>query len=444
MESLINKMSLPMHPDNDKRLMALERAEELKHRIEGYLEAVKHIPTGFKLEEQNQARKSKILDFYGATESDWDNWRWQMRNRISDVKKLRQLLPLTDEEAGHIEFVSKKFRWAVSPYYLSLMQVDNPSCPVRMQGIPSIWEIRDSWGKEDPMAEEYTSPAPRITRRYADRLIINVTNQCAMFCRHCQRRRNIGEVDRPASVEDIKASIDYIRANPEVRDVLITGGDPLTLSDGWLDWILTELDNIEHVEIKRIGTRVPVTMPQRITPELCNMLEKHHPIFINTHFNHPMEVTREALKATRMLAKAGISLGNQAVLLKGINNDPNVMKKLNHELLKIHVRPYYIFHAKHVKGTAHFITTIQEGLEIMENLRGYTSGLAVPWYIINAPGGAGKTPLLPQYLLSLEKDNVLIRTWEGKVFRFANGGYTENNSDPQENMSDRYDYEPGY
>ncbi len=444
MEGLINKISLPMRSDNDKREVALERADELKHRIEDYLEAVKYIPTGFMSEEKNQARKRKIMDYFGATESDWNNWRWQMRNRISDVKKLRQLLTLSDEEAGQIEFVSKKFRWAVSPYYLSLMQPDNPDCPVRMQGIPSIMEIRDNWGKEDPMAEEYTSPAPRITRRYADRLIINATNQCAMFCRHCQRRRNIGEVDRPALAEDIKASIDYIRDNPEVRDVLITGGDPLTLSDDWLDWILTELDNIEHVEIKRIGTRVPVTMPQRITPELCEMLEKHHPLYINTHFNHPIEVTREAFKATRMLAKAGIPLGNQAVLLKGINNNPHVMKKLNHELLKIHVRPYYIFHAKPVKGTTHFVTTIQEGLEIMENLRGYTSGLAVPWYIINAPGGAGKTPLLPQYLLSVEKDNVMIRTWEGKVFRCNNGGYAENNIDPLAGMPGSQDYEPDF
>jgi len=443
MKSVINRKRLPIPSDNNKkRVIALERAEELKQHIEGFLEAVKDIPSGFKLEERNKVRKSAILDFFGATESDWNNWHWQMRNRIRDVRVLRKIFPLTDEEAGHIEFVSKKYRWAVSPYYLSLMQTDNPNCPVRMQGIPSILEIRDNCGKEDPMAEEYTSPAPRITRRYADRLIINITNQCAMFCRHCQRRRNIGEVDRPASVEDVKASIDYIRANPEVRDVLITGGDPLTLSDEWLDWILTELDKIEHVEIKRIGTRVPVTMPQRITPELCNMLEKHHPIFINTHFNHPMEVTKEALKATRMLAKAAIPLGNQAVLLKGINNDPHVMKKLNQELLKIHVRPYYIFHAKHVKGTAHFITTVQEGLEIMENLRGYTSGLAVPAYIVNAPGGAGKTPLLPQYLLSVEKDNVLIRTWEGKVFRFANGGSAVNNGDPYANIPNPFDYEP--
>lgn len=406
---------------HDKRDIALDRAKELKQCIENYLEAAKSIPTGFKLEEEYQARKKELLQFFGATEENWQDWHWQIRNRISDVGTLRKLWPLTDEEANQIESVSKKFRWAVSPYYLSLMEPGNPGCPVRMQGIPSIRELQDNWGELDPMAEEYTSPAPRITRRYADRLIVNVTNQCAMFCRHCQRRRSIGEVDKPAPVEEIKAAVDYIRQNTEVRDVLITGGDPLTLSDEWLDWILSELDKIEHVEIKRIGSRTPVTMPQRITPELCAMLENHHPLYLNTHFNHPKEVTKEALRATRMLAKSGIPLGNQAVLLKGINNDPHVMKKLNHELLKIHVRPYYIFHAKPVKGTTHFVTTVQEGLEIMENLRGYTSGLAIPWYIINAPGGAGKTPLLPQYLLSMGKDYVMIRTWEGKVFRCANG-----------------------
>ncbi len=313
------------------------------------------------------------------------------------------------------------YRWAISPYYASLMDEDNPRCPIRMQAVPSKYEIDDPYGVADPMAEEYTSPAPRITRRYADRLIINVTNQCAMFCRHCQRRRNIGEVDLPAKKEEIQAAIDYIRENPEIRDVLITGGDPLTLSDETIDWILSELDAIEHVEIKRIGSRTPVTMPMRITQELCDMLEKHHPLYLNTHFNHPKEVTPAALEACRRLAKAGIALGNQAVLLKGINNDPHVMKKLNHELLKIHVRPYYIFHAKSVKGTSHFVTTVQDGMEIMEYLRGYTSGLAIPWYIINAPEGHGKTPIVPNYLVSMGKDYVLIRNWEGKVFKYPNG-----------------------
>lgn len=407
--------------DMQKRQIALERAGELKSRIDEYREASEKIPTGFKLDDQYKAQKKKILAFFGAGEDDWNDWHWQLRNRVSDVETLDKFLSLTPEEKSQLKEISEKFRWAVSPYYLSLMDPEDPKCPVRMQGIPSIQELQDTTGKDDPMGEEFTSPAPRITRRYADRLIINVTNQCAMFCRHCQRRRNIGEIDTPAPVPEIEAAIEYIRTNPEIRDVLITGGDPLTLSDDRLDWILSELDKIEHVEIKRLGTRTPVTMPQRITPELCDMLEKHHPLYVNTHFNHPKEVTRESLRATRLLAKAGIQLGNQAVLLKGINNDKHVMKKLNHELLKIHVRPYYIFHAKSVRGTSHFIPTVQEGLEIMEHLRGYTSGLAIPWYIMNAPGGAGKTPLLPQYLLSMGKDYVMIRTWEGKVFRCPNG-----------------------
>jgi len=407
--------------DGKKRKLAVDRSDELKRRINEYREASKDIPTGFKLESEYAARKIKILAFFNATEKDWNDWHWQIQNRISDVQILQKFLLLSDEEVKQLTEVSKTCRWAVSPYYLSLMDPEDSNCPVRMQAIPSIREIQDSTGEHDPMGEEYTSPAPRITRRYADRLIINVTNQCAMFCRHCQRRRDIGEVDKPSPVLEIEAAIDYIRNSPEVRDVFITGGDPFTLTDDRLDWILSELDKIEHVEIKRIGSRTPVTMPQRITPELCNMLEKHHPLYVNTHFNHPKEVTREALQATRLLAKAAIPLGNQSVLLKGINNDKHVMKKLNHELLKIHVRPYYIFHAKAVKGTTHFIPTVQDGLDIMEHLRGYTSGLAVPWYIINAPGGKGKTPLVPQYLLSIGPDYVMFRTWEGEVFRYPNG-----------------------
>ncbi|MGB4070304.1 MAG: glutamate 2,3-aminomutase [bacterium] len=405
----------------EKRAIALERAKELRQKIEPYLEAQKEIETGFKLADRFAARKEKLKEIFGATEEQWNDWHWQVANRITDLDTLCKVINLSEEEKAAVERVGSTYRWAISPYYASLMDEDNPRCPIRMQAVPSKYEIDDPYGVADPMAEEYTSPAPRITRRYADRLIINVTNQCAMFCRHCQRRRNIGEVDLPAKKEEIQAAIDYIRENPEIRDVLITGGDPLTLSDETIDWILSELDAIEHVEIKRIGSRTPVTMPMRITQELCDMLEKHHPLYLNTHFNHPKEVTPAALEACRRLAKAGIALGNQAVLLKGINNDPHVMKKLNHELLKIHVRPYYIFHAKSVKGTSHFVTTVQDGMEIMEYLRGYTSGLAIPWYIINAPEGHGKTPIVPNYLVSMGKDYVLIRNWEGKVFKYPNG-----------------------
>ncbi len=406
---------------DEKRKIALQRADELKNRIRPYLEVKDSILTGFDLVDKNKKNKEKILDFFNATEDDWNDWHWQIRNRICDVETLGKIVNLKEEDKEVITKIQKDYRWAISPYYLSIMDLESTSCPVWLQAIPSVYELDDPYGKEDPMAEEYTSPAPRITRRYPDRLILIVTNQCAMFCRHCQRRRNIDEIDKPAAKDDIKEAIQYIRDNPEIRDVLITGGDPFTLSDEKLEWIISEIRAIPTVEIIRLGSRTIVTMPQRITQKLCDMLEKYHPLYVNTHFNHPREITPEALEATRKLAKAGIPLGNQAVLLKGINNDPHVMKKLNQTLLRIHVKPYYIFHAKSVKGTSHFVTRIEDGLEIMEHLRGHTSGMAIPTYIINAPDGNGKTPILPHYLISQGKDYVLIRNWEGKVFKYPNG-----------------------
>jgi len=404
----------------EKRQISNLRAEELAGRIQDYLEARQRIPSGLEMEDRLQERKAKILKLLNGTEEDWQNWKWQMANRISDVNILKEVLELSEAEVQEIREVGQKFRWAISPYYLSLIAPQNPMDPVRLQSIPRGAELAPGSGEADPMGEEFTNPAPRITRRYPDRLIINVTNVCAMYCRHCQRRRNIGETDRHACREDLEAALDYIRRHPEIRDVLITGGDALMLSDERLDWLLTELDNIPHVEIKRLGTRTLVTLPQRITPELCEMLAKHPPLYLNTQFNHPQEVTREALAAADRLVRAGVVLGNQAVLLRHVNNDKHVMKKLNHELLKIRVRPYYIFHAKEVIGTGHFITSVEEGLEIMEHLRGYTSGLAVPTYIINAPNGYGKTPMLPEYLVSLGKDKVYIRTWEKRVFEYPN------------------------
>ncbi|HHX76857.1 MAG TPA: glutamate 2,3-aminomutase [Firmicutes bacterium] len=424
--------------NEEKRQIALKRAAELKERIKEYLEVQDSIPTGFKLEAENKRRKQLIMDYFKATEEDWQDWHWQIRNRITDVDTLSRFLNLTRREKEEIAEVGKHYRWATSPYYLSLMDPDDPACPVRLQAIPSIKELHDDYGTADPMAEEFTSPAPRITRRYPDRLIINVTNQCAMYCRHCQRRRNIGEVDRPAPLNELKQAIEYIASCPEIRDVLITGGDAFALSDERLDWLLTELDKIPHVEIKRLGSRMLVTLPQRITPSLCAVLEKHHPIYVNSHFNSPKEVTRETQEACRRLAKAGVSIGNQAVLLKGVNNNPHVMKKLNHELLRIHVRPYYIFHAKSVKGASHFVTSVQEGIEIMESLRGQTSGLAIPTYIINAPDGKGKTPILPNYIISWGKGYVTIRTWEGETFKYPNRCGAEEEHIPFKYMEDIY------
>ncbi|EOD00517.1 glutamate 2,3-aminomutase [Caldisalinibacter kiritimatiensis] len=405
---------------SEKRKVSLERAEELKSRIEDYLDERDKVAKGLEMTDEFTAAKERILKILGGTEEDWNDYKWQLKNRISDVKTLEKIINLSERERGEIEKVGKNFRWAISPYYASLMDPDDRFDPIRLLSVPTVLEVSDIDGDMDPMGEEYTNPAGSITRRYPDRLIINVTNECAMYCRHCQRRRNIGQKDEHKSTDVIKESIEYIRNNEEIRDVLITGGDPLTIPDHRLEWILEELRQIPHVEIIRIGSRTPVTMPQRITDELANMLKKYHPIYINTHFNHPKEITEEAKKACEKLANAGIPLGNQAVLLNGINNDKYVMKALNHELLKIRVRPYYIFHAKHVRGTTHFNTSVDDGIEIMEYLRGYTSGLAIPTYIINAPKGQGKTPILPQYLISRGRDHILIRTWEGKVIKYEN------------------------
>ena len=396
------------------RLHALERAAELKQMITPYLKQADTIPTGRSCSEMYEYRRAKILKYFKATLDDWENWHWQMTHRILDSRELANLLALSAGEIQEIENAGKTYRWAVSPYYLSLMDDTDPLDPIRLQGLPTKAELFDEIGEEDPMGEKITSPAPGITRRYPDRLIINVTNMCAMYCRHCQRRRNIGETDTHTPKAQLVAALDYIRANPEIRDVLITGGDALLLSDHTLDWLLAELHAIPHVEIKRLGTRTPVTLPMRITDELCTILSKYPPIYINTQFNHPKEVTEEAKNAADKLVAAGVVLGNQAVLLKGINNEPAVMKKLNQELLKIRVRPYYIFHAKNVKGTRHFVPRIQDGIDIMEQLRGHTSGLAVPTYIINAPKGGGKTPIAPQYLVHLNENKAVLRTWEGK------------------------------
>ncbi|MDO7786001.1 glutamate 2,3-aminomutase [Desulforamulus aquiferis] len=408
--------------EQEKRRVALRRARELKARIDGYLKEKQNIPNGFEIQEEYCQAKAAILNYFQAGEEQWKDWHWQMTNRIRDVKVLGSLLKLTSEELEDIDKVGRHYRWAVSPYYLALAIAGGVKGPVWVQAIPSIEETKDRYGAEDPMGEEFTSPAPAITRRYPDRLIINVTNQCAMYCRHCQRRRNIGEIDVHKPRKALESAIKYIKENTEIRDVLITGGDALLLSDKQIDWLLTELDNIPHVEIKRIGTRTPVTMPQRITPELCAVLEKHPPIYINSQFNSPLEVTPEAKEACDRLIKAGVVLGNQAVLLKNVNNNANVMKKLNQSLLKIRVRPYYIFHAKAVKGTRHFITGIDEGIEIMEQLRGHTSGLAVPTYIINAPNGYGKTPILPQYLVENKGEQITLRTWEKRIIPYNLGG----------------------
>lgn len=404
----------------EKRAIALKRAAVLKDKIKDYQEALKHIQTGFNQWERILENQNRIKSFFNASDEEWESWAWQLKNRIKSSAVLKKLLPLSEQETEEIEKTGTKFRWAVSPYYLSLIDTNNRHDPVKLQCIPRLQELLDSNGFDDPMGEEYNMPAPAITRRYADRLIILATNQCAMYCRHCQRRRLIGEKDLATTKENLKAALDYVRHNEEIRDVLLTGGDGFMLSNQTIDWLLDELDQIPHVEIKRFGTRTLVTMPQRVDDELCQVLANHMPVYVNTQFNHPLEITPRAKEACFKLARAGVSLGNQAVLLKGINNDPFVMRKLSQSLLQIMVRPYYIFHAKAVRGTAHFRTKVEEGIEIMEKLRGYTSGLAIPAYVVNAPMGAGKTPMLPEYLVSSGKDYIMIRTWENEIVPYQN------------------------
>lgn len=406
--------------NNIKRDISIKRAQELKSRIDDYLFKKEKIDKGLEKKDEIAERKKVILEVLNGTEEDWNDYKWQLKNRINTVEVLNKIIKLSDTEKSILKEIGEKYRWAVSPYYLSLMNFTKKYGPIRLMSIPLYNEIKDSYGMLDPMAEEYTNPAGCITRRYPDRLILNVTNECAMYCRFCQRRRNIGHQDKAKSMDIIKESIDYIRDNEEIRDILITGGDALTLNDEYLEEIIKNLRQIKHVEIIRIGTRAPVTMPQRITKELCNMLKKYHPIYMNTHFNHPMEITEESKKACEMLSDAGIPLGNQAVLLNGINNNPDVMKCLNQELLKCRVKPYYIFHAKNIKGTTHFCTSIEDGLKIMDSLRGFTSGMAIPTYIINAPKGKGKVPLNRNNIVEYSDDYVILKTWEGEKLKIKN------------------------
>ena len=401
--------------EDNKREISLQRAKQLHEEIADFLQFKNEylMDMSMRRDVMSLQHKKDLMAYFGASEDDWNNWHWQLANRISSAETLGHFIHLTDEQIDMLNTVSQKYRWATTPYYLSLMDYEDLSYPIDRMAIPCADELSEE-GDLDPMREEYTNPASCITRRYPNRLIINVTSSCAMFCRHCQRRRRIGETDRIESNTRIQEAIDYIKATPEIRDVLITGGDPMMLPDEVLESIISRVRAIEHVEIVRIGTRVPVTMPQRITPELVKMLSKYHPLFINTQFNHPGELTTDAVRACTMLADAGIPLGNQMVFLKGINNDKYIVQLLNEQLLKARVKPYYIFHPKQVKGTSHFEIKVDEGLAIMKYLRGHTSGLAIPQYILNAPGGLGKIPLLPNYIEESDEDHIVLHTWEDR------------------------------
>lgn len=346
----------------------------------------------------------------------WNDWHWQMSNRITTHGELLKFMQISIEEANQIKRCLENFRMAITPYYFSLINHQDPMCPIRRQAIPSIQELsKSSCDLEDPLHEEADSPVHGLTHRYPDRVLLLVTDQCSVYCRHCTRRRMAGQTDQALPLNRFKSALDYIRSNPQIRDVLISGGDPLTLSDDRLDYILSNLRSIPHVEIIRIGTRTPVVLPMRITDHLIGVLQKYHPIWINTHFNHPQELTMEARNALNKLANAGIPLGNQSVLLKGINDCSMVMKKLVHELVKCRVRPYYLYQCDLSTGIEHFRTSVSKGLEIIEMLRGHTSGFAVPTFVVDAPGGGGKIPLQPNYMMLQSNDKVILRNYEGVI-----------------------------
>jgi lysine 2,3-aminomutase len=363
---------------------------------------------------------NEIPLFKDVTQAQWNDWRWQVRNRLSTVEDFEGVLHLTDDQRADLEACMGKFRVAVTPYYASLMDPDDASCPVRQQGVPTPKELMvGAADMKDAIAETIDSPTTLITHRYPDRVLFITTEMCSMYCRHCTRRRIVGEHEGAVSDEDYENAFTYIRRNPEVRDVLLSGGDPLTLSDEKLEWLLQSVTAIDHVEIVRIGSRMPVVCPQRITPELCAMLKKYHPLYLNTHFNHPKEITPESERACAMLADAGIPLGNQSVLMRGINDCAKVMKRLVHGLVRIRVKPYYYYQCDLAEGTAHFRTSVAKGVEIYESLRGHTTGFAVPTYIIDAIGGGGKTPVIPTYMISQADHQVILRNYEGIISKYT-------------------------
>lgn len=351
--------------------------------------------------------------------AEWYDWKWQLKNRITTVKELEKFIHLSEKEKQDISYCLNIFRMAITPYYASLMSPADTKCPIRMQAVPTINETNVlPCEMTDPLDEERDSPVPNIVHRYPDRVLFLVTHTCAMYCRHCTRRRTVGEEDKVITRHGIEAAVSYIAKNEQIRDVLISGGDPLTMSDSALENIISRLRRIKHVEIIRIGTRVPVVLPMRITPELLSMLKKYHPIWINTHFNHPKELTPESVKACSDIVSAGIPLGNQSVLLKGINDSPDIMKELLLKLVKARVRPYYLYQCDLSRGLGHFRTNVETGIDIIRNLTGNISGYAIPKFVIDAPHGGGKVPINPEYIIAINNSEVVMHNYKGDIYTY--------------------------
>jgi len=357
----------------------------------------------------------------------WNDWKWQLKNRVTSLEGLEKHLVLTSEERAGVILSGNKLALAVTPHYFNLIERDNPGCPIRRQVIPHVGEGTVSASEmADPCGEDSHMPVPGLVHRYPDRVLFLITDRCAAYCRYCTRSRVVSGAGEQELHTDFDQAISYLEEHTEIRDVLLSGGDPLLFSDDKLDALLTRLRAIPHLEFLRIGTRVPIFLPQRITPELCRMLQKHHPLWMSIHTNHPRELTTEVRDALALLANHGVPLGNQSVLLTGVNDSLPVMKSLLQKLLRCRVRPYYLYQCDLIQGSNHLRASVAKGLEIMEGLRGHTSGYAIPQYVIDAPGGGGKVPINPGYVLFHDREKVVFRNFEGRVFEYPEVQESEN------------------
>jgi len=374
-----------------------------------------------------EVKRLKNTIFKDVPKEKWNDWKWQLKNKLQTLDDLQKIIHISKDEIEGFAKILSALRITITPYYFSLIDLDDSRDPIRLQSIPTVYELNTiKQDLEDPLAEDVHSPVPGLIHRYPDRALLLVTEQCAVYCRHCTRRRFSGQSDMALLISQVDHAIDYIAKMPVVRDVVLSGGDPLLLGDGKLEYIIKRLRKIPHIEIIRIGTRTPVVMPQRITPELVDMLKKYHPIWINTQFNHPNELSEEAIEACARMANVGIPLGNQSVLLAGVNDCVYVMKDLVHKLVKARVRPYYIYQCDLAMGLNHLRTPVAKGIEIIESLRGHTSGYAVPTFVVDAPGGGGKIPVMPNYIISQGANKVILRNFEGVITTYTEPETYEN------------------
>lgn len=371
------------------------------------------------VQKDSRSRQFRKKFYPGISAKEWNDWHWQVANRIRTPERLRSMLTLNVEEEQALAQTGIKLPFAVTPYYMSLIPADDPLHPIRRAVVPTVNELYKGQGEEDdPLGEESQSPVHGLVHRYPDRVLLLVHDFCSTYCRYCTRSRVVGHGSVNASQARLEQAIQYISNTPTIRDVLLSGGDPLLLSDNKLEWLLSRLRQIPHVEVIRIGTKIPAVLPQRVTPKLTRMLRRYHPLWMSLHFMHPDECTQETTKACAMLADAGIPLGSQTVLLKGINDEVATMKSLMHGLMKMRVRPYYLYQCDPITGSSHFRTSVAKGLEIVQGLRGHTSGYAVPTYVIDAPGGGGKIPMMPESVLGRNGDDLLLRNYEQRCFRY--------------------------